>query len=111
MEEFAIIQYGNAQYYLKKGAKLDLPRFKAQEGKEFTFDKVLLINQKGKIEVGTPYVNNAAVKVFVIKQVKGPKSRGFKYKAKSRYRRRWGYKQLYTRIRVLSIEHLKSNKK
>ena len=101
--DFAIVKYGKHQFYLVPGEKYDIVHINVPEGKELTFDQVLAIQKDGKFTLGTPTVDKAFVKVFVVKHKKGPKEYGFKYKAKSRYRRRWGYRQLYTRIRVVEV--------
>ena len=101
--DFAIVKRGNHQFYLEPGAKLDLPRMEVPEGKEYVFEEVLAFSKDGKFELGTPTVEGAYVKVFVIKHTRGPKEYGFKYKAKSRYRRKWGYRNLFTRVRVVEI--------
>jgi len=100
---YAIVKKGHAQFVLHEGELLEIPRINVEEGKEYVFDEVLAIFKDGKSYIGTPIVKDAKVKVFVIKQVKGKKARGFKYKAKSRYRKQWGYRNPKTRIRVLSI--------
>ena len=104
MAKFAIVKYGNAQYYLEEGMLMDIPRIDAEEGKDFVFDEVLLVDQDGTTTVGQPTIDNARVVVFIVKQIKGKKKYGVKYKAKSRYRRKWGYRNLKTRIRVKKIE-------
>ncbi len=101
--DFAIVRHGKHQFYLVPGEKYDITHIDVPEGKELTFDKVLAMQKDGKFTLGTPIVDKAFVKVFVVKHKKGPKEYGFKYKAKSRYRKRWGYRQFYTRIRVIEV--------
>ncbi len=103
-DTYAIVRKGNHQYLLEKGALLEIPRINVPEGREYIFEEVLLASINNELKVGTPTVKGAYVKVFVIKQVKGKKQRGFKYKAKSRYRRTWGYRNPTTRIRVIEIK-------
>ncbi len=103
LDTFAIVKKGQHQFFLVPGQKLDLPRMNITEGKEYTFNDVLALYKDGEFLLGTPTVEGAYAKVFVIKHVRGPKKYGFKYKAKSRYRRKWGYRNLYTRVRVLEV--------
>jgi|GEM_PF-1035581 len=105
MKDFAIVKNGNAQYYFEEGALLEIPRIKAEEGKVFRFKDVLLLSLGGEISIGTPTVENAFVEALVIKQSKGRKKRGFKFKAKSRYRKSWGYRTLFTRLRIMEISN------
>ena len=104
MAKFAIVKYGNAQYYLEQGMLIDIPRIDAEEGKDFVFSDVLLVNDDKDTIVGKPTIKGAEVVVFIVKQLKGKKKYGVKYKAKSRYRRKWGYRNLKTRIRVKEIK-------
>ena len=101
---YAIVKKGNHQYFLEEGQILEIPRIDVEEGKDYVFDQVLAAGTDSDFLLGTPYVEGAKVVVFVIKHVKGEKKYGFKYKAKSRYRRKWGYRNLFTRIRVKKIE-------
>ena len=104
MNKYAIVKKGHHQYFLEEGDLLEIPRIKVEEGKEYIFDEVLALGTDKDFLLGTPYVEGAKVKVFVVKHVKGDKKQGFKYKAKSRYRKTWGYRNLFTRIRVVSVE-------
>lgn len=101
--DYAIVKKGNAQYLLEQDQVLEIPKIDVDEGKEYIFEEVLVASKGGDFKIGTPVVKGAFVKVFVIKQVKGEKLHGFKYKAKSRYRRTWGYRKPVTRIRVIEI--------
>ena len=103
-DTYAIVRKGNAQYFLEQGALIEIPRINVPEGKEYKFEEVLLASIKNELKIGTPVIEGAYVKVFVIKQLKGEKQHGFKYKAKSRYRKTWGYRKPKTRIRVLEIK-------
>lgn len=102
--KFAIVKKGNHQYFLEEGQILEIPRIVAPEGKDYEFTEVLAAGDDKDFVLGTPVIEGAKVVVFVIKHKKGKKQGGFKYRAKSRYRRRWGYRTLYTRIRVKKVE-------
>ena len=102
--KYAIVRRGKHQFYLELGKTYEIPRIDVPEGKEFVFEEVLAYGQDDdKFQIGTPVVKGVKVKVFVVKQLKGKKAHGFKYKAKSRYRRQWGYRTPMTRIKVLAI--------
>ena len=103
MNKYAIVKKGNHQYFVEEGDILEIPRIQAPEGKDIEFKEVLAIGTDDDFILGTPLVEGAKVIAFVIKQVKGAKKQGFKYKAKSRYRKRWGYRNLYTRLRIKEI--------
>ena len=98
----AIIETGGKQYIVKDGDVLDIPKLQAQEGSKVTFDKVLLLadEDKGTVQVGTPYVEGAAIEADVALQGRTRKIRVLKYKSKIRYRKTQGHRQHFTRVKV-----------
>jgi large subunit ribosomal protein L21 len=50
-----------------------------------------------------PYVGSAKVKIQILGEVKGEKIKSMIYKAKSRYRKRKGFRKVYTKFKVLEI--------
>jgi len=100
---FAVIKTGGKQYLVSPGDKIKIEKIDKAEGKEITFDQVLLL-QKGKaIKIGTPLVKGAKVKAKVLKQDRAKKIIIFKYKAKKRYQKKMGHRQPYTEVEILKI--------
>ena len=64
---------------------------------------MLLVASNGDVRVGQPLVAGARVVAEVVEQGRDPKIIVFKYKAKTRYRRRRGHRQDYTRLAVRQI--------
>lgn len=93
--------------------KINGKQYKAEEGQEILVDKilaekpvaeVLLLVDGEKVEIGKPTLNNSKLKIKVLeKQVKGEKIRVLKYKAKSRYRKRTGFRPVYTKLLLEKI--------
>ncbi len=75
---------------------------KADVGSTIDFG-VLLVGGNGDVSIGTPEVDNAKVVAEVIEHGRGPKILVFKYKNKTRYRRRQGHRQDYTRLQIKEI--------
>ncbi len=67
------------------------------------FSDVLLVDDAGEVQLGTPFVEGARVVAEVIEQGRDAKILVFKYKNKTRYRRRKGHRQAYTRVAVRQI--------
>ena len=63
----------------------------------------MLADDDGELRLGTPLVEGARVVAEVIGQGRDPKIRVFKYKSKTRYRRRRGHRQTYTRVTIREI--------
>ena len=64
---------------------------------------MLLVDDAGQVQLGTPFVEGARVIAEVIEHGRDAKILVFKYKNKTRYRRRRGHRQAYTRVAVRQI--------
>jgi large subunit ribosomal protein L21 len=64
---------------------------------------VLMLGGDGEAHIGTPILEGARVIAEVIEHVRGAKILVFKYKNKTRYRRRYGHRQNYTRLSIKQI--------
>ena len=69
-----------------------------------SFDKVILVSDDGKVQVGNPYVANAKVEGKVVSNGKAKKILVFKYKAKKNERKTRGHRQDYTKVEITSIK-------
>ncbi|WKZ30172.1 MAG: 50S ribosomal protein L21 [Candidatus Dojkabacteria bacterium] len=103
MTDYAIVNRGKHQYFLVKGKYIDIPKVKAEKTEKYTFEEVLLTNVKESVQIGQPHVKNASVVCTVVKHFKSKKEEASKFKAKSRYRKQWGYRQQLTRLMVEDI--------
>lgn len=101
---YAIIETGGKQYRVAEGVTVDVEKLDVDEGGQVTLDRVVLLQKDGEVRVGTPYVESVRVVGRVVKQGKGPKIRGMVYKPKKAYRRRFGHRQPFTRVRIEAIE-------
>ena len=101
---YAIIESCGKQYKVAEGDVVFFEKLDVEEGKKVTFDKVILVSNDGKIEVGTPNVKGVKVEGKVVSHGKGKKIRVYKYKAKKDYRRKQGHRQPYTKVEITSIK-------
>lgn len=100
---YAIVELNGHQYKVAPGTHLDVERMEALAGSEIDLDRVLLLAGDGEPVVGAPCVPGAHVRALVVGEVKGDKIIVFRYKAKSRYRRKTGHRQRYTRLQIQDI--------
>ncbi|MDK2981689.1 MAG: large subunit ribosomal protein [Chloroflexota bacterium] len=100
---YAIVESGGKQYKAVEGSYIEVDLLPDEVGKKKTFDKVMLLVDDDKVEIGTPYLSNVSVDTTVLEHFKGPKITVFKYRAKQRYRVKTGHRQKYTRVMVESI--------
>lgn len=100
---YAVITTGGKQYPVRVGDTLDVE--KVVPGDDGTIDlrPVMLVDDEGGVEATPDGLAGATVKATVVEQRKDRKITVFKYKNKTRYRRRAGHRQRLTRIRVDDI--------
>jgi len=101
--KFAVIKTGGKQLLVTEGETVLVEKIDAKSKSKIKFDQVLLIFDKEKLLIGTPVINNAVVNGEVIEQIKSKKIKISKFKAKSRYRRTTGHRQLLTKVKILTI--------
>ena len=101
---YAIIESCGKQYKVTEGDVVFFEKLDAEEGKKITFDKVMLVSEDGKVQVGNPYVKGVKVEGKVVAHGKAKKIIVFKMKAKANYRRRYGHRQPYKKVEITSIK-------
>ena len=102
MMQFAVIKTGGKQYKVSEGDVLSVEKLEHKEDK-ILFDQVLLIAKDEDIKVGKPLVSGAKVEAKVIDEGKGKKKMVFRYKNKTRRRKKKGHRQLYTKVQITKI--------
>mgnify|MGYP003394070031 CR=1 FL=1 len=102
MSKFAIIETGSKQYLVKDGDVISVELLKDTEGKgsKVSFDKVLLTADGSDVVVGTPMVKGAKVSGEVIEDGREAKVTVIRYRQKSRYFKKKGHRQPYTKVKV-----------
>lgn len=108
---YAIVEIAGQQFKVEEGRKIFVHRLEAEEGKELEFDKVLLIEDEGKITIGEPTIKDAFVEGKVLDHMRGDKVIVFKKKRKKGYRIKNGHRQNFTEVEILSINGKGSPKK
>lgn len=98
--QYAIIETGGKQYKVSQGDTIWVEKLEAEEGTSFHLDKVLFVNDNGKLHIGRPYLSDSKVLCEVLGLTKGPKVTSFKYQRRKGYRKKIGHRQRYTRLKV-----------
>ena len=100
---YAIVEIAGQQFKVEKDQQIFVHRLEEKEGAKVEFDKVLLIDNKGKVNVGAPAISGAKVTAKVLYHVKGDKVVVFKKKRRKGYRVKNGHRQAFTQIEIQSI--------
>lgn len=81
-----------------------MERIDGNEGDKVKLTGVNLFSDGEKIEVGSPELDKIVVEGTIKKQFKGDKVIAFKFKAKKRYKRKVGHRQLLTLLHLDKIK-------
>ena len=100
---YAIVDIAGQQFKVEKDQKIFVHRLDAKEGSKISFDKVLLTDDKGKINIGKPILEGVSVSAKILEHLKGDKVTVFKKKRRKGYRIKNGHKQMLTRVKIDNI--------
>ena len=101
---YAVIESCGKQYKVAEGDVVFFEKLNAEEGKKVAFDKVILVSEDGKVQVGNPYVKGVKVEGKVVSHGKAKKIIVFKMKAKKNERKKQGHRQPYTKVEITGIK-------
>ncbi len=101
---YAIVNIAGKQMKVEKGMEIFVNRQEGKEGDKLTFDEVLLTDNDGKIQVGTPTVKGSKVTAKIVEHLKGDKVLVFKKKRRKGYQKKNGHRQYLTKISIDSIK-------
>lgn len=101
---YAIFADGPRQYKVEAGQELDVDYRDLAPGSELKFDKVLALSNGGELQLGTPALEGASVTVKVVGVQMGEKLVIQKIRRRKNARRKTGHRQMYTRVKVESID-------
>ena len=100
---YAIVEIDGHQHKVSKAQKLYVNRLAAEEGTNLEFEKVLLVDNEGNVEIGLPFVDGTRVAAKVVAHVKDDKVHIFKHKRRKGYRRFNGHRQAMTELFIQGI--------
>lgn len=101
---YAVLETGSKQYRVSAGDTLEVELLPVEAGQPVTFDRVLLVNNEGKLAVGSPTVAGATVVADVVKHTRGEKKLTYKLKRRKGYRKTIGHRQELTVVKIKEIK-------
>lgn len=101
---YAIVDIAGQQFKVEKDQKHIVHRLPDAEGETVDFEKVLLIDNGGKINIGMPVIDGARVSAKVLRHLKDDKVFVFKKNRRKGYQKLNGHRQQLSQILIESIE-------
>ena len=108
---YAIVDIAGQQFKVEKDQHIFVHRLEATEGSKINFDKVLLTDDSGKVNVGAPVIKGAQITAKVIEHLKGDKVIVFKKKRRKGYKVKNGHRQYLTKLEILKIDEKSATSK
>lgn len=100
---YAIVEIAGQQFKAEAGKKIYVHRLQGNEGDKISFDRVLLTDNNGTVQVGTPVVSGAKVNATIVSHLKDDKVTIYKKKRRKTYEKTQGHRQSLTQISIDSI--------
>ena len=103
MKTFAVIETGGKQYMVQEGDVVKIELLAGEEGEKVTFDKVLLVDDGSKTDVGSPYISGKKVMGEIVENGRDKKISVMRFKKKTTYRRHYGHRQPFTMVKIENV--------
>ncbi|HNW39930.1 MAG TPA: 50S ribosomal protein L21 [Candidatus Omnitrophota bacterium] len=100
---YAIIEVGSKQYTVNKDDIIEVNKQDVVKGDNISIDKVLLVSDGKKVEIGQPYVKDAKVEAIVLKQTLGEKTTAYKQRRRKNSHWEKGHRVQLTELKIKSI--------
>lgn len=107
---YAIVEIAGHQYKVQKDQQIYVNRLSGEEGTKMSFDKVLLTDDNGKVEVGAPVIAGIKVDATIVSHLKADKEIVFKKKRRKGYRVKNGHRQYISLIEINGIGNAPAKK-
>ena len=101
---YAIVEIAGQQFKVEKDQQIFVHRLEAKEGSKIDFDKVLLMDDSGKVNIGAPVIKGAKVTAEILEHLKGDKVIIFKKKRRKGYKVKNGHRQYLTKLEIQKID-------
>lgn len=100
---YAIVDIAGQQFKVEKGQEVFVHRLEGNEGDQMEFEKVLLVDNNGKVKVGKPVVKGAKVSAKIVSHLKADKVIVFKKKRRKGYQKSNGHRQQLSKVLIEEI--------
>lgn len=100
---YAILEIAGQQFKVTKNDKIVAPKLEGEVGAHLEFEKVMMLGDSKKVQVGTPFIEGAKVQAKIMDHGKGKKVIIFKKKRRKGYTLFKGHRQQQTILKIEKI--------
>ncbi|MDA8309779.1 MAG: 50S ribosomal protein L21 [Actinomycetota bacterium] len=100
---YAVIRSGGKQERVAEGQRVRVERLGQPVGAEVALEPLLLVEEGGQVRATADELAGVAVTGRVVGEELGLKIDAMTYKSKTNQRRRWGHRQRYSTVEIVSI--------
>ncbi|BBM00724.1 50S ribosomal protein L21 [Microbulbifer sp. GL-2] len=101
---YAVFESGGKQHRVEEGEVIRLEKLEVATGETIDFDKVLMVVDGDKINIGAPVVGGAKVSAEVVSHGRGEKVKIIKFRRRKHSMKRQGHRQWYTEVKITGIK-------
>ena len=101
---YAVIRTGGKQERVVEGQRVRVELLGEPLGAEVTLEPLLVVEDGGSVRATPDELGSVTVTGRVVGEEQGPKINAMTYKSKTNQRRRWGHRQRYSTVEIVSIE-------
>ena len=101
--KYAIVEISGRQFWIETGRYYDFNRIPSELGKQITLNRVLLLNNEGKLLIGQPYLDSVKIKGKILEHIRGKKTIIYKMRPKKKTRKKQCHRQELTRVLIEDI--------
>lgn len=100
---YVVVDIAGQQFKVEQGQEVFVNRLEGEEGEKVKFEKVLLVDNDGKVKVGKPLVKGAAIDAQIISHLRGDKVVVFKKKRRKGYQKSNGFREDLSKVLIEKI--------
>jgi large subunit ribosomal protein L21 len=100
---YAIVEIAGQQFKVEKKDEIFVHRLEGEPGTKVEFSEVLLVDNDGKITVGTPHIEGTKISGKILEHARGDKVSVFKKKKRKGFQKRTGHRQDFSKILIENI--------
>jgi len=100
---YAIVDIAGQQFKVTKDQEIFVHRLDGEKEDKIEFDKVLLIDNDDKVEIGEPVIKGALIKGKILEHLKGDTVKVFKKKRRKGYKVLNGHRQHLSHVLIEEI--------